>query len=802
MYKTRLVLIIILLTNFNIFSQAEEQITVNDTINNLSTTNDVVDFFSISLSDDELNDDTSASDNISGLLNSSMDIFYRTAAYEFSSSFFKVRGLDSDNAIVHINGIKMNKLYNGRPQWSNWGGLNDVLRNQELSNGSIPLKYNFGGILGSNNINIRASEYGEGGRITYSSSNRSYSNRLMATYNSGMLEKGWAYSLSIGRRWGNEGYQDASFYDSNSAFLSVQKIFNSKHSLNLAAIYAPNRRGKVSPNTQEVYDLKGIKYNEYWGYQDGEKRNSRVKRVVEPIILLNHDWSIDENSSLETSIGYQFGEMGNSRLDYAGGGNPSPAYYQDLPSYFLADTNGPDYEGAYIAREYLYWNKNGGSIALITTTRQIFVSVGVDFNLTLEDYLFSLNSESYVTMAEALRLTKIDPTISGSDQRRLVFFIGDPAMKLAIPEPQIIITKINDTPINEFDSNIRGLDLVNVKGNIIDSQGQIANDYQGELTVTFYDKEIDRTTLGNDGTTDNFGNQILLNFKTLGETLFRGKSSVVDGEFDFDFIVPKDVGMEVDFGKFSFYSKQYNSLKDNNGYDLTVQVGGINENAEEDNLGPEIELFMNDESFINGGITNENPNLIVKLFDENGINTSSGVGHDIVATIDSNQANSYILNDYYQANIDDFQNGTINFPLNNISTGVHTLKLKAWDVYNNSSESEIEFMVFDEDEDLVIDNVLNYPNPFIDYTEFWFNHNSSTPLNVTIQIFTVSGRLVKTMFGVIDSSGNNSLSRDFYWDGRDDFGDKVAKGVYIYKLSVRSEALNKSVSKIEKLVIL
>jgi len=351
MFKSRLFLFTILLINFNTFSQEEQQIIVNDSINDLSNTDDVVDLFSISLSDDELSDDTSAADNISGLLNSSMDIFYRTAAYEFSSSFFKVRGLDSDNAIVHINGIKMNKLYNGRPQWSNWGGLNDVLRNQELSNGSIPLKYNFGGILGSNNINIRASEYGEGGRITYSSSNRSYSNRLMATYNSGMLEKGWAYSISIGRRWGNEGYQDASFYDSNSAFLSVQKIFNNKHSLNLAAIYTPNRRGKVSPNTQEVYDLKGIRYNEYWGYHDGEKRNSRVKRVVEPIILLNHDWSIDEKSSLETSIGFQFGEMGNSRLDYAGGGNPSPAYYQDLPSYFLADSNGPDYEGAYLAQE-------------------------------------------------------------------------------------------------------------------------------------------------------------------------------------------------------------------------------------------------------------------------------------------------------------------------------------------------------------------------------------------------------------------------------------------------------------------
>ena len=409
MHKTRLVLIIILFINFNIFSQAEQQVIISDTINDLSTTNDVVDLFSISLSDDELNDDTSASDNISGLLNSSMDVFYRTAAYEFSSSFFKVRGLDSDNAIVHINGVKMNKLYNGRPQWSNWGGLNDVLRNQELSNGSIPLKYNFGGILGSNNINIRASEYGEGGRITYSSSNRSYSNRLMATYNSGMLEKGWAYSLSIGRRWGNEGYQDASFYDSNSAFLSVQKIFNNKHSLNFAAIYAPNRRGKVSPNTQEVYDLKGIKYNEYWGYHDGEKRNSRVKRVVEPILLLNHDWSIDDKSNIETSIGYQFGEMGNSRLDYAGGANPSPAYYQDLPSYFLADDDGPDYEGAYIAQEnfinngQINWNRIYD--ANLTNNQANLNAAYVLYEDRVDDVQLTINSAYNREINENIKIT-------------------------------------------------------------------------------------------------------------------------------------------------------------------------------------------------------------------------------------------------------------------------------------------------------------------------------------------------------------------------------------------------------------
>jgi len=319
--------------------------------------------FTITLSDDELNDDTSGADNISGLLSSSQDVFQRTAAFEFSSSFFRVRGLDSENGTILMNGIEMNKMFNGRPQWSNWGGLNDVLRNQELTSGITPSAYTFGGVLGSSNINVRASQYRRGGRVTYSSSNRSYTNRLMATYTSGVVEGGWAYALSVGRRWGNEGYQDGTFYDANSFFASVEKRINDKHSINVTGILAPNRRGKSSPNTQEVYDLKDIKYNEYWGYQDGDKRNSRVKRLVEPIVMLNHYWTISDKTNLNTNFGYQFGELGNSRLDFAGGANPSPSYYQKLPSYFLADNNGPDYAGAYVAEQefisngQLDWNR-------------------------------------------------------------------------------------------------------------------------------------------------------------------------------------------------------------------------------------------------------------------------------------------------------------------------------------------------------------------------------------------------------------------------------------------------------------
>ncbi|MFC4721509.1 carboxypeptidase regulatory-like domain-containing protein [Geojedonia litorea] len=305
------------------------------------------DQFTITLSDDELNDDIGGADNISGLLSSSQDVFQRTAAFEFSASFFNVRGLDSENATILINGIEMNKLYNGRPQWSNWGGLNDMMRNQELSTGLAPSAYNFGGILGSTNINTRASNYREGGQLTYSSSNRSYTNRLMASYATGLIENGWAFAVMIGRRWGDEGYQDATLYDSNSFFTSVEKKINDNHSINLTSIYAPNSRGKSSPNTQEVYDLKGIKYNEYWGYLDGEKRNSRIKEVKEPILMLNHFWDISSKTSLNTNLGYQFGQLGNSRLEYSGGANPSPAYYQYLPSYALSDSEGPDYALAY-----------------------------------------------------------------------------------------------------------------------------------------------------------------------------------------------------------------------------------------------------------------------------------------------------------------------------------------------------------------------------------------------------------------------------------------------------------------------
>ncbi len=455
------------------------------------------------------------------------------------------------------------------------------------------------------------------------------------------------------------------------------------------------------------------------------------------------------------------------------------------------------------AGEYTFWNTKGGSIGLITTTRQIFVTTGVSFNIVLEKYLFAFGSNTYPSMAEALRLTKNDNSISGISQKRLVFFIGDPAMKLAFPKPEIKLTKVNDVPIDQTIDVLEALGHVKFSGEVVDETGNLISNYNGILIATVFDKDINRQTLANDGVREN-GQLIKMDFKTLGEIIFKGQATVKNGLFDFNFVVPRDIGIPVGNGKVSFYANSDTPLQDQAGASFVIQVGGIDENAAEDNTGPIINLYMNDENFVSGGITNEEPTLLAKLQDENGINTASGIGHDIVAIIDGDETNPFVLNDYYQANVDDYQNGKVTYPFRDLLPGLHTLTLKAWDVYNNSSTAEIQFVVYDKDEELVINNVLNYPNPFIDYTEFWFNHNSSDVLDVSIQIFTVSGKLVRTLNGQTLGGGKTtcSLSKDIIWDGRDDFGDKIGKGVYIYKLKVRSNQLNKQVEKIQKLVIL
>lgn len=303
----------------------------------------------ITLTDADLSDDDSFSVT-SGLLQATKDVFLNRAAFDFGQAFFRVRGYDSQNGRVLINGMVMNKLFDGRPQWNNWGGLNDVTRNQEYTNALDASDYTFGGILGNTNIDMRPSGFRPGFRFSTSSSNRTYAGRAMVTYTSSKKENGLVYSFSASRRWAKEGYISGTLYDAFSLFAALEFQINSKNSIGATAIFAQNRRGRSSAITGEVFDLAGKGYNPYWGHQNGNIRNSRERKIAEPIFMLNH-YHESDNFSLNSGIMYQSGTNSRSRLGYYNAPNPDPTYYRYLPSFYINSPIGANFISAELAKE-------------------------------------------------------------------------------------------------------------------------------------------------------------------------------------------------------------------------------------------------------------------------------------------------------------------------------------------------------------------------------------------------------------------------------------------------------------------
>ncbi len=289
-------------------------------------------------------------------------------------------------------------------------------------------------------------------------------------------------------------------------------------------------------------------------------------------------------------------------------------------------------------------------------------------------------------------------------------------------------------------------------------------------------------------------------FKIQQNIIFKGNASVTNGRFSFSFVVPKDINYEYGLGRISYYASNGVDM-DARGYFEAFVIGGTNPNAIVDDQGPLVEVFMNNEAFTFGGITSPNPTLVVKLSDDNGINVvGNSIGHDLTGLLDDNTQETYILNDFYEATLDDSRKGEVRFPLFNLESGVHNIKVKAWDVANNSGEGFTEFVVA-SDEGIALDYVLNYPNPFTTCTNFQFEHNiKDQGVDLQIQIFTVSGKLVKTIDEQIFTDGGRI--EGIKWDGTDDYGGRLAKGVYLYKIKVRSDDLKTSESAFEKLVIL
>lgn len=445
------------------------------------------------------------------------------------------------------------------------------------------------------------------------------------------------------------------------------------------------------------------------------------------------------------------------------------------------------------AGEMTYANPSGGAISLISTTRQIFVTNGINYNNILSKHLFAYGSDEYPSMAEALRLAKRE--FSGTAQKRIVFYIGDPALRLSVPGSSVALTKLNDTSLatlTDEQKQLRALDKVRLSGEVLGALGVVSSDFNGEAVVTVFDKAIEKTTLNNNG-------HGTMDFTALGNVIFKGNTLVRNGNFDIEFVVPKDISLPVGAARISLYAYDPDSLSSVTGHNVDINIGGLNPNPSVDNTGPDIAMYLNDRNFSSGDQTGPSSTLLVDLFDENGINTSGGLGHELLAVLDGLTQNPIILNNYYKTDLGDFRSGSVSYLLNNLSPGPHTLTLTAWDTHNNPSSKQIDFIVSDSNQ-IKIEKLYTVPNPFRNQTRFWIEHNKPRELlEATLTIHDIMGKKVweqqQNLF-----SGDNTNS-EIIWDGCASDGSFLNKGVYLGTILLKSTLSNTSQSKSLRIIL-
>lgn len=374
-------------------------------------------------------------------------------------------------------------------------------------------------------------------------------------------------------------------------------------------------------------------------------------------------------------------------------------------------------------------------------------------------------------MGDVIRLSKIDN--GGTINSRKFALLGDPALRLTYPQYHVATLQINGEQADGLSDTIRALDVIKVNGQVQDIKGNKLTNFNGDLYPIVYDKQTTEQTLGNAGQTP-------FDYVVQNNVLYKGKVSVTGGVFSFSFVVPKDINYRVDKGMIRYYATD--GKVDGQGYYNQFDIGGASSGSTNDVTGPDIQIYLDNENFRSGDETGKNPLLLVSLADETGINTSgTGIGHDLTATLDGNEQNLIVLNDLFQADLNSYNSGTVNYQFNNLSDGIHTLKIKAWDVLNNSSEKEVEFKV---NTGLKISRVYNYPNPVTDETHFVFEHNQYGELfDVTISIYDLQGRLVDRMDKSVLSDGLSSNSVTWNPASR---GIYLPKGIYVYRITATS----------------
>ena len=472
--------------------------------------------------------------------------------------------------------------------------------------------------------------------------------------------------------------------------------------------------------------------------------------------------------------------------------------YDNIPLLITATCTFAGYDEPSVesAGEVSLLNERGGAIGLFSTTRAVFASDNKRLVSSVYDTMFTTQGGQLQTLGEILMRGK-NKNVQDTQKinARKFSLLGDPSMRLSVPLLNVETSKINGTSISEFSDTLKALKQVTIEGIITDQNNQFVSDYNGIVYPTIFDKESTLRTLANDS---NSGEK---SFNVIKNILFKGAATVTNGMFSFTFVVPKDINYAYGPGRISYYATNPDRV-DAKGSNDDFIIGGTSNNIIQDNQGPEIQIFMNDESFVYGGITNTDPVLLIKLEDENGINvTGTSIGHDLSGTLDEDNQGTFIMNDFYEATVDNFREGSARYPISGLESGRHSISVKAWDVLNNSSEARSEFVVI-KDGDNVLEHVLNYPNPFTTSTNFQFEHDlTSTELDILITIYTISGKVIKTIEATKYATGFRIDG--IHWDGTDDFGSDIGKGVYLYKIKVRSDEFNLlRESEFEKLVIL
>jgi len=426
------------------------------------------------------------------------------------------------------------------------------------------------------------------------------------------------------------------------------------------------------------------------------------------------------------------------------------------------------------AGEYVLTNPKGGGIALFTTTRPTYGTPNFELNKKFYEYALSKPGGQRPRMGDIIMNSKRD---KGSNENgRKYVLLGDPALQIGFPSLTVVTKSVNGhVPGNDSDT-LQAYMEVNIEGIIADSQGNLVSDFNGTVFPSVYDKTVTLKTLANDGGS-------VYSFRLRKNLLYKGKVVVEGGRFKFTFIVPKDIAYIYDSGKISYYA--IDGTRDACGYYTKIIIGGSSEPEVSDNSGPEISLYMNSLQFRDGGLTDQNARLLAVVSDENGINTiGNGIGHDITAVLDGNTTEPYVLNDFYESDINTFKSGYIWFPFSLLAPGEHTLSVKVWDVFNNSTDAEIHFVVHASG-DFVISNAHNFPNPFSEYTDIVFEHNQqNVEFAIRAEIYSLTGQLVK----VIEQTAtqNGSVSIPLRWDGLGEQGSKVLPGMYVYNLIVRT----------------